>query len=86
MVLHDLLGGELLVAEVRYAAGGQQGWHTWNRLSDGTVVDLTREQFAPHELVGAPRVVVRPPGPPGRCPEQYVLLRDTVVARLTARD
>ena len=86
LVLHDLLGGELLVAEVTYADGGQQGWHTWNRLPDGTVVDLTREQFAPHELVGAPRAVVRPPGPPGRCLEQYVLLRDAVAARLAARE
>lgn len=44
--------------------------------------DLTREQFAAHERVGDPRVVVRPAGPPGRRREQYALLRDRVDARL----
>lgn len=82
LVLHDLLGGELLVAEVTYAGGGRQGFHTWNRLPGGTEVDLTREQFAPHELVGEPRVLERPAGPPGRCREQYELLRARVRERL----
>ncbi len=82
LVLHDLLGGELLVAQVT-AGGGRQGWHTW-RLPDGTEVDLTREQFAPHELVGPPRTVARPPGPPGRCAQEYAVLRARVLARLGA--
>ena len=78
LVLHDLLGGDLLVAEVRNADGTRQGVHYWNLLPDGTEVDLTREQFAPHEQVGAPHVVQRPTGPPTRCREQYELLRSRV--------
>lgn len=39
LVVQDELGGELL----RAAARG--GSHYWNRLPDGTEVDLTREQF-----------------------------------------
>jgi hypothetical protein len=50
--------------------GARQGWHTWNRLPDGTEVDLTREQFSAGEHVQALRVVVRPKGPPLRCTEQ----------------
>lgn len=79
LVLHDLLGGALLVAEVRFATGGRQGFHTWNQLPDGTQVDLTREQFRPDELVGVPRVVERPPGLVlHRCVEQYAVLSDRV--------
>ena len=48
------------------------------RLPDGTEVDLTREQFGPDEHVQAPRVVVRPPGGPTRCAEQYARLRERV--------
>ena len=77
LVLHDHLGGELLVAEVLRDDGSRQGWHTWNRLPDGTEVDLTREQFAADEHVQEPRVVQRG-GPPRRCAEQYARLRARV--------
>ncbi|MGY1783982.1 hypothetical protein ACI8AB_03200 [Geodermatophilus sp. SYSU D00698] len=50
---------------MRRTDGSRQGVHRWNRLPGGREVDLTREQFAPHEVVGEPRVVVRPPGLPG---------------------
>jgi len=83
LVLHDLLGGELLVADVTYEDGTRQGVHYWNRLPDGTEVDLTREQFAPHERVGDPQVVQRPPGPPRRCREQYELLAQRVARNLS---
>jgi hypothetical protein len=66
LIVHDLLGGELLQAEVLRPDGSWQGVHWWNRLPDGTEVDLTREQFAPGEVVQAPWVVERPPGPPRR--------------------
>ncbi|WP_117208367.1 YunG family protein [Allorhizocola rhizosphaerae] len=80
LVLHDLLGGDLVVGEVRYASGDRQGWHTWNRLPDGTFVDLTRQQFGPDELVGPGRIVARKA--PKRCVEQYELLRSRVLAHL----
>lgn len=82
LVLHDLLGGDLLVAEVLFDDGSRQGWHTWNRLPDGTELDLTREQFLAHEHVGTPSVVVRPEGTPRRCGEQYEVLRQRVQALL----
>jgi len=82
LVLHDLLGGDLLLAEVTRDDGSRQGVHYWNRLPDGTQVDLTREQFLPHEHVGQARAVPRPPGPPLRCAEQYARLRARVLQGL----
>lgn len=43
LVLQDLLGGELLLAEVRNVDGSRQGVHYWNRLGGGLEIDLTRE-------------------------------------------
>ena len=83
LVVHDLLGGEVLVAGV--AVGGKaDGVHYWNRLPDGGCVDLTRDQFAPGEEVGPPRVVVRPGLPrPERARAAYLLLRERVLAALS---
>jgi hypothetical protein len=78
LTVHDLLGGDLLLAEVLRDDGSRQGVHWWNRLPGGTEIDLTREQFGPGERVQRPRVVPRPPGPPHRCAEQYARLRDRV--------
>ena len=58
LVVHDLLGGQLLEAEVHHADGSPQGYHYWNRLA-GLDVDLTYEQFADGEVVGAPRLIER---------------------------
>ena len=81
-VVHDLLGGELLEAEVLRPDGSRQGFHYWNRLPDGTEVDLTREQFGPGEEVGPGVVVARTPLPlPGGA--QYERLRDRVRAALS---
>ena len=82
LVVQDLLGGHLLCAEVRSLDGSRQGVHYWNRLPAGVDVDLTREQFRAGELVGDPEVVVRPPGPPRRCRDEYLLLRQRVTAAL----
>ncbi len=82
LLLHDLFGGDLLLAEVLLPDGSRQGVHWWNRLPDGREVDLTREQFAPHETVQPPRVVVRPPGLPRRNREQYLRLRAAVLTAL----
>jgi hypothetical protein len=82
LVVNDIFGGELLVAEVRLPDGTRQGVHYWNRLPNGEEVDLTREQFAPDEFVQAPRAGPRPSGPPRRCAEQYELLRGRVQALL----
>ena len=63
LTVNDLLGGDLLLAEVHHDDGTRVGFHYWNVLPDGMEVDLTREQFRSEEHVQAPRVVKRPPGP-----------------------
>lgn len=82
LVVNDLLGGALIVAEVRRLDGSRQGFHYWNQLPDGSEIDLTRDQFTLGELVQEGRLQVRPPGPPRRCREQYELLRERVLTRL----
>jgi hypothetical protein len=40
LIVQDHLGGKLIRAEVEGVS------HYWNRLPDGTEIDLTRDQFA----------------------------------------
>ena len=84
LVLNDLLGGDLCVAEVHCPDGTRQGFHWWNRLA-GVDIDLTLEQFGPDELVQEPRVVARPGGPLRRGETEYRRLRSRVLARLEER-
>jgi hypothetical protein len=46
LTVHDLLDGDLLIAEVARSDGSRQGVHYWNRLPEGTEIDLTRHQTA----------------------------------------
>ncbi|MFC5147738.1 YunG family protein [Streptomyces aureoversilis] len=80
MVLNDLLGGELIRGEVR-VDGVQTDFHWWNRLGEGVEIDLTREQFAPEEIVTGGLVVPRPPEIK-RLREEYELLRERVLEKL----
>ncbi len=80
MVLNDLLGGELIRGEV-HVAGERVDYHWWNRLGPDLEVDLTREQFGPHETVVGGTVVPRPPEI-RRLREEYELLRGRVLERL----
>jgi hypothetical protein len=82
LTIDDLLGGELLVAEVLRADGTRQGVHWWNRLPDGTEIDLTREQFASYEIIQQPRAMPRPPGLPKRAVTQYLTLKHRVLHAL----
>jgi hypothetical protein len=54
--------------------GSRQGVHYWNLLPDGIQIDLTRGQFADHEVIQPPRVLSRPAARPKRCAEQYLTL------------
>ncbi|MGK5732638.1 YunG family protein [Streptomyces sp. URMC 124] len=81
MVLNDLLGGELIRGEVR-VDGVQTDFHWWNRLGGGVEIDLTREQFSPEEIVTGGVVIPRPPEIK-RLREEYELLRDRVLQKLT---
>ncbi|GAB2589276.1 hypothetical protein GCM10027168_22720 [Streptomyces capparidis] len=83
LVVHDLLGGDLLVAEV-HLGGEQHGYHWWNRLPGGVEIDLTRDQFRLGQRLTPGRVVRRPAGPPPRRREEYERLRERVAARLGA--
>jgi hypothetical protein len=78
-----VLGGDLIMGEV-HVAGVQIGHHHWNRLPDGSEVDLTADQFRPDEEVVGGKVVVRPPDGPRRHREQYELPRGRVVDALAA--
>ena len=80
MVL-DLLGGDLIMGEVD-VEGVKVGHHWWNRLPDGSTVDLTVEQFHPGETVTGGEIRHRPPDAPRRCPGQYELLRHRVLEGL----
>lgn len=80
LVLQDLLGGELVRGEVR-VGGEQTDFHWWNRLPSGLDIDLTREQFAPEEVVSGGVTIARPPEIV-RLREEYELLRDRVRAAL----
>jgi hypothetical protein len=78
LTVHDLLGGQLLLADVLRTDGSRQGMHWWNRLAGGIEVDLTRAQFTADEHVQRPTEVDRPPGEPTRLREQYRLLTSRV--------
>jgi hypothetical protein len=83
LVVQDLLGGDLLMAEVYHADGSRQGVHYWNRLHGGFELDLTREQFQDAETILDPDVVARPADlTGGRLFEQYKALRTDVAAAL----
>jgi hypothetical protein len=84
LVVHDLLGGELLEAEVRQADGSQQGFHYWNRLA-GVDIDLTRRQFTSGEIVQPPQLIERLPSAPWKAQDQYVIFRDRVRAALLSQ-
>lgn len=81
LVVHDLVGGELLEAEVQYADGSRQGFHYWNRLA-GVDIDLTRGQFASNEYVQPPHLIDRLPDQPWLAHDKYVVFRDRVRAAL----
>ncbi len=86
LVIADLLGGDLLVGKVFTRDGTLQGYHWWNRLPDGTELDLTREQFRDGETITAGTFVPRPNRSPTRCREQYELLRRRVLSYLNQPD
>jgi hypothetical protein len=81
LVVRDLLGGELLEAEVRFRDGGRQGFHYWNRLAE-LDLDLTGDQFTKDEIVQEPRVVEGPPAVSWIVDKEYQLFRKLVYSSL----
>lgn len=80
LVIHDFFGGSLVTGEVM-VDDERVDFHWWNRLPDGEQVDITLEQFGPHEHVVGGLDVVRPTGRT-RLDTQYALLSSRVAARL----
>ena len=80
VVVHDHFGGSLVRGEV-IVDGEMVDYHWWNRLPDGEQIDLTLEQFGPHERVVGETQVERPTGAT-RLDQQYALLSSRVAARL----
>ena len=80
LLVRELLGGEILVANV-LRDGVRVDRHAWNRLPSGLTLDLTREQFTQGERFGEPRV--EEPMLTHRHPERFATLRERV--RSTAR-
>ena len=86
LVVHDLLGGDVLAADV-YLDGVRVEAHMWNRLPSGLEVDLTREQFRLGQVIGDPTVRNRPASFDPTHPryhryEKYLVLSERVRARL----
>jgi hypothetical protein len=78
-LIRELLGGEILVANV-LRDGRRVERHAWNRLPSGLTVDLNREQFKNGERVGDP--AAEEPVLTNRNPERYATLRERVRSRL----
>jgi hypothetical protein len=81
LLVHDLLGGDLMVGEV-HLDGEQHGFHWWNATPSGIQLDVTREQFLRGQQVTEARVVTRPPGPLPHRWQEYLLLRERVARHL----
>jgi hypothetical protein len=81
LVLNDVLGGDLMVAEV-HVDGERYGYHWWNRLASGVEIDLTRDQFRNGQVISPPRALRRPEEPPRRRNDEYLRLRRRVIGKL----
>jgi hypothetical protein len=86
LVVQDHAGGDIVRSTVLHADGTRQGLHFWNRLPDGSEVDLTREQFIDGEVVqdAAAEIQERPADlSHGRVYQQYLALSERVAAALS---
>lgn len=87
LVVLEYLGGDLLNAEV-FRDGQQVEYHYWNQLSDGSTVDLTKDQFRGGETIGEPNLVtcatIKSKLPTARTEllDRLDILRRTVAANL----
>ena len=82
LVIQDLLGGDLMVADV--ACEGQvEVVHYWNAMPGGVELDLTRDQFTAGESLVDPRRVTTRRSSSATAGEQaFQLLRERVTAAL----
>lgn len=83
LLVRELLGGEILVANV-LRDGVRDDRHAWNRLPSGLTLDLTREQFTQGERFAEPRI--EEPLLTHRHPERFATLRERVRSTLELED
>jgi hypothetical protein len=77
LVIQDLLGGDLMVADVEYD-GRVEGLHYWNVTPGGVELDLTRDQFTPGESLVNQRLVKTERNTSSVGEESFQLLRERV--------
>ena len=82
LVVRDLLGGDILIANV-LREGKRIERHAWNRLPSGLTLDLTRSQFLHGETFEEP--VVQEPLAVAAAPERYDRLARRVRAALESK-
>jgi hypothetical protein len=82
LVIQDLLGGDLMVADVEYE-GRVEGVHYWNATPGGVELDLTRDQFIPAESLINTRRVATGRNPSSAGEPLFHLLRERVTAALS---
>jgi hypothetical protein len=80
-VVRDLLGGEILIANV-VLDGRRLERHAWNRLPSGLTIDLTREQYHGAERLSQPQA--EEPLGLARGDERYAILARRVREALAA--
>jgi hypothetical protein len=83
LLLRELLGGDILVANV-LRDGVRVDRHAWNLLPSRLTLDLTREQFVRGERFGEPRI--EEPILTHRHPERFATLRERVRSTLGLGD
>jgi hypothetical protein len=81
LVIQDLLGGDLMVADVEYE-GQVDGVHYWNVTPGGFELDLTRDQFSPAESLINQRRVTKGRSSSSAGEQPFQLLRGRVTAAL----
>jgi len=81
LVIQDLLGGDLMVADVEYE-DRMEGVHYWNVTPNGVEVDLTRDQFVAGESLINEHVVAVGRNSSSAGEQPFQLLRQRVSAAL----
>ena len=81
LVIQDLFGGDLMVADVEYE-GRVEGVHYWNVTLGGVEIDLTCDQFTPGESLINQRLVGAGRNSSSAGEQPFQLLKERVTAAL----
>jgi len=81
LVIRDLLGGDLMVADVEYQ-GRVEGVHYWNVTPGGVELDLTRDQFTSDESLINQRQVTAERNSSSAGEQPFQVLKERVTTAL----